>query len=139
LGNNYYFSRSTKKINPYNETIRGEEFTYELRKVIRSYFPDLKQMLAQLPNTCKRKDYGCDELLYASLSILIFKVQSRNAFNNDCRQSSEFISNYQKPFSAKLPHLDAVHDFFETLPPGEPEKIKVDMVRRLITNKVFYR
>lgn len=96
-------------------------------------------MLAQLSDIRKRKDYGCDELLYASLAMFIFKAQSRNAFNNDRRHSSEFKSNCQKLFSADLPHLDAVQDFFETLPAGELEKIKVNMVSRLITNKVFYR
>lgn len=139
LGNNQYYSGSTKKIKPQGETIRGEDIAYELRKVIRSYFPDLKQILAQLPDSRNRKDYGCDEVVYASLAMFIFKAQSRNAFNNDRKHSSEFKSNCQKLFSADLPHLDAVQEFFETLPPGELEKIKVDMVSRLIAGKVFYR
>lgn len=139
MGNNQYFSGFPKKNLPQNETIRGEDFAYELRKIIRSYFPDLKQILAQLPDSRKRKDYGCDELLYASLAMFIFKAQSRNAFNNDRRHSSEFKSNCQKLFNTDLPHLDAVQDFFETLPPGELEKIKVNMVSRLIANKVFYK
>lgn len=32
-----------------------------------------------------------------------------------------------------------VQDFFEVLPPTELEKIKVDMISRLIENKVFYK
>lgn len=96
-------------------------------------------MLAQLPDSRNRKDYGCDELVYASLAMFLFKAQSRNAVNNDRRHSSEFKSNCQKLFSADLPHLDTVQEFFETLPPDELEKIKVDMVSRLIAGKVFYR
>lgn len=111
----------------------------ELRKTIRSYFPDFQKILAQVPDHRKRKDYRSDELLCAAIALFIFKAQSRNAFNNDRRHSGEFKSNFQKLFSAALPHLDAVQDFFETLPMAELEKIKADMIRRLIENKVFYR
>jgi hypothetical protein len=139
LGNNHYYCGSSKNFEPQDETVDGKDFAYELRKVIRSYFPDFKKMLSQLPDPRKRKDYGCDELLHASLAMFVFKAQSRNAFNNDRRHSNEFKSNCKKLFNADLPHLDAVQEFFETLPPDELEKIKVDMVSRLIANKVFYR
>ena len=138
LGNKHYYSGSANNFEPQDQAIRGEDFAYELRKVIRSFFPDLKQNLAKLPDHRKRKDYRSDELLYASLAMFIFKAQSRNAFNNDRRHSREFKSNCQKLFGGGLPHLDAVQDFFENLPPDELEKIKVDMVSRLIANKIFY-
>ena len=139
MGNNHYYCGSSKNFEPQDETVDGKDFAYELRKVIRSYFPDFKKMLSQLPDRRKRKDYGCDELLHASLAMFVFKAQSRNAFNNDRRHSNEFKSNCKKLFNADLPHLDAVQKFFEILPPDELEKIKVDMVSRLIANKVFYR
>ncbi len=106
---------------------------------MRSYFPDLKKSLSQVTDHRKRKDYGCDELLSASLGMFILKAQSRNAVNNERRHSGEFTSNFQKLFQADLPHLDAVQDFLEVLPPVELENIKVDMVSRLIENKVFYK
>lgn len=95
-------------------------------------------MLAQTADHRKRKEYGSNELLSAAIGMFIFKAQSRNAINNDRRHSSEFTSNFQKLFRTSLPHLDAVQDFFEPLPPAELEKIKAAMISRMIENKVFY-
>ena len=98
------------------QTINGTELVYELRKIIRSYFPDLRQILSQTTDTRKRKDYRSDELITAAVAMFIFKAKSRNAVNNDRRHSGEFTTNFQKFFKTELPHLDAVQDFFETLP-----------------------
>lgn len=122
-----------------NEAIEGSLLAYELRKIMRSYFPNLHQMLDGVADHRQRKDYAAHELLFASLGMFIFKAQSRNAMNNDRRHSGQFTSNFHKLFKADLPHLDAVQDFFEVLPPAELEKIKVDMISRLIENKVFYK
>jgi hypothetical protein len=122
----------------WGETINGAELVYELRKIIRSYFPDLQQTLSQITDIRKRKDYRSDELISAAAAMFIFKAQSRNAVNNDRRHSGEFTANFQKLFKTHLPHLDAVQDFFETLPPPELEQIKVKLVSRLLENKIFY-
>ena len=111
---------------------------YELRKIIRSYFPDFHKKLSDVADHRKRKDYRTDELLNAAMGMFIFKTQSRNALNNDRRHSGEFASNFKKLFKAALPHLDAVQDFFEVLSPTELEKLKADLISRLIEKKVFY-
>ena len=139
MGNKHNYSSATNKIQAKDETIRGTDIAYELRKIMRSYFPDLKKMLAQVSDHRKRKDYRCDELLSAAFAMFIFKAQSRNAVNNDRRHSGEFKANFQKLFNAELPHLDAVQDIFEKLPPAELEKIKVTIISRLIESKVFYK
>ena len=135
MGNN------NKKSSPAagGETINGAELVYELRRIMRSYFPDLQQTLSQTTDCRKRKDYRSDELITAAAAMFIFKAQSRNAVNNDRRHSGEFTANFQKLFKTDLPHLDAVQDFFETLPPAELEQIKVKLVSRLLENKVFCR
>ena len=120
-----------------DQTINGAELAYEIRKIIRSYFPDLCKILSKITDTRKRKDYRSDELITAAAAMFIFKAQSRNAVNNDRRHSGEFTANFQKLFKTDLPHLDAVHDFFEALPPPELEKIKVNLISRLLANKVF--
>lgn len=122
-----------------DQTINGAELAYELRKIIRSYFPDLRKILSQITDTRKRKDYRSDELITAATAMFIFKAQSRNAVNNDRRHSGEFTANFQKLFKTDLPHLDAVQDFFEALPPPELEQIKANLISRLLENKVFYR
>ena len=137
MGNKLNYAFKATKIQAKHQTIRGTDIAYELHKMMRSYFPDLKKMLAQVTDDRKRKEYGCDELLSASMAMFIFKAQSRNAVNNDRSHSGEFKDNFKKLFKADLPHLDAVQDIFQILPPAELEKIKVSMVSRLIENKVF--
>jgi hypothetical protein len=139
LGNKSNCLQKHKKSAQQNEAIEGSVLAYELRKIMRSYFPNLQQALQCVPDHRKRKDYAAHELLFASVGMFIFKAKSRNAMNNDRRHSGQFTSNFQKLFKADLPHLDAVQDFFEVLPPAELEKIKVDMISRLIENKVFYK
>lgn len=80
---------------------------YELRKIMRGYFPNLHQALDGVPDHRKRKDYDAHELLFAALGMFIFKAKSRNAINNDRRHSGQFKSNFRKLFKAYLPHLDA--------------------------------
>ncbi|HYX18681.1 MAG TPA: hypothetical protein VE944_30800 [Nostoc sp.] len=134
-------SNSFQKLNKnerYNEDIDGSVIAYELRKIIRSHYPDFREKLTSVADHRKRKDYRSDELLTAAMSMFIFKAQSRNALNNDRRHSGKFTANFQKLFKATLPHLDAVQDFFEELPPHELEKVKVDLISRLIEKKLFY-
>ncbi len=135
MGNNNKKFSSTAA----GQTINGGELIYELRKIMRSYFPDLPQMLSQSTDIRHRKDYRNDELITAAIAMFIFKAQSRNAVNNDRRHSGQFTSNFQKLFKTDLPHMDAVQDFFEKLPLAELEQIKVKLVSRLLENKVFYR
>lgn len=139
LGHKHNYASFARKVEAKDETIDGSDIAYELRRIMRSYFPDLDKELSQVADHRTRKDYGCNELLSAPLAMFIFKAQSRNAVNNDRRHSGEFKSNFQKLFNASLPHLDAVQDFFELLPPAELESLKVKMVSRLIENKVLSR
>lgn len=139
MGNKNDYLKKHKNSGQQNEAIEGSVIAYELRKIMHSYFPNLPQVLDGVADHRQRKDYAAHELLFASLGMFIFKAKSRNAINNDRRHSGQFTSNFHKLFKADLPHLDAVQDFFEVLPVTELEKIKVDMISRLIENKVFYK
>jgi len=139
LGNKHNYSTTANKNQQPGDAIDGTVIAYELRKIISSYFPDFQKQLAQAADHRKRKEYGNNELLWAAIAMFIFKAQSRNAVNNERRHSREFISNFQKLFHVDLPHLDSVQDFFELLPPAELEKIKTDLIKRLIDNKFFYK
>lgn len=138
MGNKHNYSITAKKIEPENEVVDGALIAYELRRTIHSYFPDLQTRLAQIADHRKRKEYSSNELLSAAMAMFIFKAQSRNAINNDRRHSSKFTTNFKKLFNVDLPHMDAVQDFFEELPPAELERIKTDLIKRLIEKKVFY-
>lgn len=139
LGNKQNYTKKHNNFQQQNQAIEGSVIAYELRRIIRSYFPNFQTMLDGVPDHRKRKDYRTDELLCAAIAMFIFKSQSRNAINNDRMHSGQFKSNFQKLFNAALPHLDAVQDFFEVPSPSELQKIKVDLISRLIENKVFYK
>lgn len=138
MGNKHNYSITAKKIEPENAVIDGALIAYELRKIIGSHFPDFQTRLAQIADHRKRKEYSSNELLSAAMGMFIFKAQSRNAINNDRSHSSEFATNFSKLFNVDLAHMDAVQDFFELLPPAELERIKTDLIKRLIEKKVFY-
>jgi hypothetical protein len=137
LGNKHDFSSEAKKIAAKSQTVDGANIACELRKIIRSYFPDFNKQLTAIADHRTRKDYRCDELLCGSLAMFIFKMQSRNAINNDRSHSGAFTANFKKLFNADLPHLDAVQDFFEVLPPEQLEHLKVELIGLLIEKKVF--
>jgi hypothetical protein len=105
LGNKSNCAPKHKNFSQQNEVIEGPVLAYELRKIMRSYFPNLQQTLQGVPDHRKRKDYAAHELLFASLGMFIFKAKSRNAMNNDRRHSGQFTSNFQKLFKADLPTL----------------------------------
>lgn len=139
MGNKSKYLKKHKKKELQNQSVEGAMIAYELRKIMRSYFPNFHTMLNAVVDHRRRKDYRADELLCAAIAMFIFKCGSRNAINNDRRHSGQFKSNFQKLFDAALPHLDAVQQFFELLAPAELQKIKVDLISRLIENKVFYK
>lgn len=139
MGNKQKSTVKPKKKDRRGAAIDGSEIAYTIRKTIRSYFPNFREMLAGVPDSRRRKDYRTDELLLAATGMFIFKAGSRNALNNDRRHSTGFAPNFEKLSGASLPHQDAVQAFFKTLPPEELEKIKTGLVSRLVENKVFYR
>jgi len=100
LGNKHNYSNTANNVERPGDTIDGTVIAYELRKTIRSYFPNFQNMLMQVADQRKRKEYGSNELLSAAIAMFIFKAQSRNAINNDRRHSSEFTANFKKLFSA---------------------------------------
>ena len=138
MGNKKNYLKKHDNFQDENEAIDGSLIAYQLRKILRSYFPNLQKTLADTADHRKRKDYRTDELLYAALGMFIFKATSRNAINNDRRHSGQFKTNFKKLFDAQLPHMDAVQDFFEVLTPSELEEVKVALISHLIENKVFY-
>lgn len=89
-----------------------------------------------LPDSRQRKQYHAQELCMAGITMFMFKEGSRNAYNNE-RKDTRFRDNYNKLFGLSLPHMDSVDDFFRELPEQELEKVKVNMVSHLIRKKVL--
>lgn len=76
------------------------------------------------------------EILTGALFMFIFKETSRNAYNND-RRETLFRRNFYSCFRFNLPHADAVDDVLRVLEPEQLEILKADLVSHLIEQKLF--
>src|SRR3954466_4025489 len=68
LGNKSDYLKKHQKKGPQDQAIEGSMIAYELRKIVRSYFPNFHTMLNAIVDHRKRKDYRADELLSAAIS-----------------------------------------------------------------------
>ena len=76
------------------------------------------------------------EIIAGALFMHIFKEGSRNAFNND-RRETVFRENIFKYFGINLPQCDATDDVLRVLSPRELEELKIQLVSGLIEQKIF--
>ena len=86
----------------------------------------------------KHREYQIAELVMGGIMLFTFKSGSRNAFDND-RKESNFCKNYYRCFKMRLPSTDAVEDLYRALDMSELEQIKTVLVKELLERKVFYR
>jgi len=111
---------------------------YQIGKVIHSGFPGLNDKVMQLCDPRKRKDYSLAELVMGGVMLFVFKEGSRNAFDND-RKETIFRKNYQRAFKLRLPSTDATEDLFRVLEEGELERLKTLLIKELVERKVFHK
>ena len=114
----------------------GKIVINQIHRTLSHFFPGLTGDLSELPDSRKRKQYQTTELCMAGISLFLFKQGSRNAYNND-RKETQFLQNYQTLFDMRLPHLDTPDEYFRNLPDNPLEQVKAGMISRLIRNKVI--
>ena len=114
----------------------GRQLALQILLTLRRHFPILLDELSCLKDYRKSPEYEVKELLMACISMFIFKRGSRNAMNNSSRKGL-FCKNYQKIFGLKLPHMDTVDIFLETLSNEDLEQIKKKMIQLLLEKKTL--
>jgi len=92
-------------------------------------------MLDAVPDHRERRAYQVAELVCAALTMCLLRCGSRNQADQLAGKKTEI--NYLKIFGMRLPVMDTVHKFFEKLPSGELDKLREQLVRRLMERKVF--
>jgi hypothetical protein len=107
-----------------------------LRKTIDHFFPDLYERIREIPDFRKSPEYELVEVIIACLGMFLFKEGSRNALNNE-RKESRFKKNFTRIFKVRLPHMDTVDKVMRKLEEQELEKLKTEMIRGLIERKIF--
>lgn len=91
-----------------------------------------------IPDPRKQCYYTIDEIVFGAISLFLFKSGSRNNYNN-FRATGKFRKNFQKVFARKLPSMDAVADVLKQLQENDLETLKIQLVKTLISKKVFHK
>lgn len=109
-----------------------------LYQIITQQFPDLFEELRSLEDCRKRSDYDLAEILMACIAMFLFKMGSRNEYQNQ-HNEREFRRNYEKLFGLRLPHPDTCDRVMRQLQEQQLEILKSCLVRGLIRKKRFNR
>lgn len=112
---------------------------YEMRTTIDHYFPDLPDQLREVDEVrdeTKACDYELVAHLIACLALFLFRLDSRN-HRNQKRKKLRFRRNYKKLFGFAMPHGDTMNAVTGTLDEAQVEQLKQQLVRSLLSRKVF--
>ena len=104
---------------------------------IRHHFPALLRQMRAIDevrtNAC---DYELAAHLTAGLALFLFKLGSRNQWNQK-RKKLQFQKNYEKLLGFAMPHGDSINAVIERLDEDQIEWLKQQMIRALLERKVF--
>jgi hypothetical protein len=107
-----------------------------MKRVIQTHFTDLLNGFESFPDNRGRKEYSMKEAIFGALMMHLFRLGSRNAYNNQ-RCEKIFRKNFYHLFGINLPHADSTDDILRRLPPEHIEELKAHLVGMLIEQKVF--
>ena len=108
-----------------------------MHTTIRHHFPALLTQMRTIDEVReKASDYELSAHLTACLALFLFKLGSRNQWNQK-RKKPQFQANYKKLFGFAMPHGDSVNAVISRLNEDQVERLKQGMVRALLKRKVF--
>ena len=111
-------------------------FVSQMSVVIRHHFPDFYKQLSQLPDYRKRPQYQVRELIVSGLLLFLFRQKSRNQADN-LAKNKDYRDNIKKLFQIEVADMDTVDKYLRWLSPSMLEKIKQEMLKKLIQSKVL--
>ena len=111
---------------------------WQVKKILHCHFPDLPSRLSSLQDPRRSEQYTIEELVMSAVVLFLLKCDSRNSFNNRYWDAN-FRENYRRLFGLHLPHMDAVNDLFEAMPPEELEDVRCRLINVLIEKRVFHK
>jgi len=108
-------------------------------QTIQQHFPDLFGWMRDVDDCPKKaSNYELAAHLTACLAMFLFKVGSRNQYNQH-RGDVLFHKNYKRLFGFAMPHGDSVQNVIELLDIDQIEHLKQKMVQNLLQRKTFHR
>ena len=111
---------------------------WQVKKILHCHLPDLPSRLSAMQDPRKAEQYTIEELVMAAVVLFLLKCDSRNDFNNKCKDE-HFRANYHRMFGLNLPQMDAVNDLFEAMKPQELEDVRCRLINALIEKRVFHK
>lgn len=112
-----------------------------LSKTLQHYYCDLSDLVKECckdPRRRKSCTYKIEEIVLAAVYMYLLRRGSRNSMNED-RSTFSFRENYTSLFGLRLPHMDTVDKVLEKLDEECLEKLKLMMVRKLLTKRTFHK
>ena len=109
--------------------------------MLHHFFPDLVKDLDKNYKDPRRYNsitYKFSEIVLAAVYMYMMRCGSRNSMNGE-RTHATFKKNYKSLFGLKFPHLDTVNDVFEKLDAGVLEQLKKNLMKKLLTKRVFHK
>ncbi|NQU63424.1 MAG: hypothetical protein HQ517_03950 [SAR324 cluster bacterium] len=109
----------------------------QIRQVVIVYFSNFMELLKNIDDVRDgRADYKIEELVFACISMFIFKQGSRHHFNQ-LRKKKWFRWNFKRTFNMRLPHMDTVDGILRQLACHVLENIKVALIKDMIEKKTL--
>ena len=118
---------------------RDTALIYEMYTAIHHHFPDLFDQMGEIDEVrdqSKATEYELAAHLTAGLALFLFKLGSRNQWNQK-RRKLQFQRNYKKLFGFAMPHGDSVNQVISQLDEVQVEWLKQQMIRALLERKTF--
>ena len=118
------------------------EATWELLKVFRDRLPVLLSRLSAIrdPRSAKKTKHKLSVLLiFGVLSFILQMASSREATREMSRPM--FWNNLKSVFPdlEEIPHHDTLKRVLSAIEPGEIESLQLELIRKWIRNKKFFR
>ncbi len=113
------------------------ELLLQITQVINVYFSNFMELLKDIDDVRdERADYKIEELVFACISMFIFKQGSRHHFNQ-LRKKKRFKRNFKQIFNLRIPHMDTVDRVLRQLGCHVLEDIKVALIKNMIKKKTL--
>ncbi len=129
---------TTKQFEKLGEQKEYDFLVLDIAKTIKHHFADFYKKLSECNDPRHAKHYKIEEIIFGGISLFLFKMGSRNNYNN-YRKTGNFQKNFERIYKLCLPSLDAVASVLKELPECELEKFKTHIIKTLLKKRIFHK
>lgn len=124
------------------ETEARTDSTIEQTRIFRNKLPALLKRLAKIPDPRdpKKSKHKLTVLMLYGILTFVYQMESRREANREMTKP-QFVENLQLLFPEleSMPHNDSLKRLLTGIDVNQIEQAHIELIRRLIKNKKFYR